>query len=95
MIQRILLVLDSSEPGIQAQHYALKLAKSSKAFVTGVGILDTPWITAAQPEPLGGSAFKLQRDDAVIEQSHDHLQSLIEVIILNMTNSPWPPSYSR
>ena len=73
MIRRILLALDNSEPGIRAQEYAIELAKIYKAAVTGLGILDTPWITAAQPEPLGGGAFKIQRDDAVIEQSHDHV----------------------
>lgn len=73
MIRRILLALDNSEPGIKAQDYAIGLAKKYKAAVTGLGILDTPWITAAQPEPLGGGAFKLQRDDVVIEQSHDHV----------------------
>ncbi len=77
MIRRILLALDNSEPGIKAQDYAIELAKKHKAAITGLGILDTPWITAAQPEPLGGGAFKIQRDDAVIEQSHDHVTFLM------------------
>ncbi|NCP62516.1 MAG: universal stress protein [Alphaproteobacteria bacterium] len=77
MIRRILLALDNSAPGIQAQAYAIELARSYKAAVTGLGILDTPWITAAQPEPLGGGAFKIQRDDAVIEQSHYHISFIM------------------
>ncbi len=77
MIRRILLALDNSAPGVRAQQYALDLAKSSKAAVTGIGILDTPWITAAQPEPLGGSAFKMERDDAVMSQSNDHVNFLL------------------
>lgn len=77
MIHRILLALDNSVPGIKAQEYAIKLAQQNKASLTGLGILDTPWITAAQPEPLGGGAFKMQRDDAVIEQSHNHVTYLM------------------
>ena len=77
MIRRILLALDNSEPGIKAQGYAIELAKKHKAAITGLGILDTPWITASQPEPLGGGAFKIQRDDAVIEQSYDHVTFLM------------------
>lgn len=77
MIRRILLALDNSEPGIKAQEYAINMAKSYKAAVTGLGILDTPWITASQPEPLGGGAFKIQRDDAVIEQSHNHINFIM------------------
>lgn len=77
MIKKILVVLDSSKPGLMAQHYALKLATSYKASVTGLAILDTPWITAAQPEPLGGAAFKIHRDDVVLQQSQDHVEYLL------------------
>lgn len=77
MIRRILLTLDNSAPGIRAQQYAIDLAKASKAAVTGIGILDTPWITAAQPEPLGGSTYRMERDDAVLSQSTDHVNFLI------------------
>lgn len=77
MIKRILLVLDNSKPGIHAQDYAIELAKRYKAHLTGLAILDTPWITAAQPEPLGGPAFKIQRDDMVIRQSQEHIDFLL------------------
>lgn len=77
MLKRILLPLDNSAPGVTAQKMAIELAKSKKAAVTGLGILDLPWITAAQPEPLGGSSFKMARDDAVIKQSQDHAAFLM------------------
>lgn len=77
MLKKILLVLDSSKPGVKAQEYAINLAKHYKASLTGLGILDTPWITAAQPEPLGGAAFKIHRDDVVLRQSQEHLEFLL------------------
>lgn len=75
-MRRLLVVLDNSKPGLNAQHFAINLAKKNKAFLTGIGILDTPWITAAQLEPLGGSAFKIQRDEAIMEHSHHHVAFL-------------------
>ena len=60
-----------------AQQYAIKLATTYKASLTGLAILDTPWITAAQPEPLGGAAFKVHRDDVVLKQSQEHVEYLL------------------
>jgi len=77
-MKRILLALDSSKPGIAAQEYAIDMAKRFNATLTGIAVLDTPWITAAQPEPLGGSAFKMHRDDMVIRQSKEHLDFLLD-----------------
>lgn len=77
-MKRILLALDSSKPGMAAQEYAIDMAKRFNASLTGIAVLDTPWITAAQPEPLGGSAFKMHRDDMVIRQSKEHLDFLLE-----------------
>lgn len=78
MLKKVLLALDDSEAGNFAQEYAIDLAKEYDATVTGIGVVDVPWITAAQPEPLGGGAFKKHRDDTVIKQSKDHIAFLID-----------------
>jgi len=78
MLKRILVILDTTGPGIQAQALAMRLAKKYKALVTGLGILDTPWMTAAQSEPLGGSAFKVHRDDMVIQHSQQQLKIICD-----------------
>lgn len=77
MLKRILVVLDGSETAKAAKKYALELAKKTKAEVTGVGIIDTPWITAAQPEPLGGAAYKIHRDSAVIKKTHQKIKKML------------------
>ena len=91
MIKKILIALDHSKPGLEAQNYALNLAREFNASITAVGIIDTPWITAAQPEPLGGSAFKIHRDEAVIKQSHDYIRHLFEAFetACQQTNIPY------
>lgn len=79
MLKSILVTLDDSKSSQEAQSIAIELAKKFKIKVTGVAVLDIPWITAAQPEPLGGGAYKLHRDDEVIRQSHEHVEtSLLE-----------------
>lgn len=78
MIKRIVLALDNSAPGLAAQDYAIRLAKEKNASIIALGILDLPWITAAQPEPLGASAFKLHRDEEVIKASHEQIQFMID-----------------
>lgn len=70
-------MVDGSKAGIAARDLAVKLAKESNASLTGMTVLDTPWITAAQPEPLGGGAYKLHRDDEVIKQSHSHAEFVL------------------
>jgi nucleotide-binding universal stress UspA family protein len=77
MLKRILVVLDGSKAGSVAKRYAIKLAKQLGAELTGVGVLDTPWITAAQPEPLGGAAFKIHRDQEIIQQNHKKIREML------------------
>lgn len=78
MIKKIILALDGSKPSLNARDYAIKLAKDHNAHLNAIAVLDTPWLTAAQPEPLGGSAFKIYRDEVVLQEAEDHLRALLE-----------------
>lgn len=81
MLKKILLVLDGSNAGSAAREYAFQLSSSTHAGMTAIGVLDTPWITAAQPEPIGGASFKLQRDEAMIEHTQEHVIHLLESFV--------------
>ena len=85
MLKKLLVVLDSSKAGNAAQDLAINIAKQKQAQLTGIGVLDTPWITAAQPEPLGGAAYKLHRDDEVIKQSHKQVTHMLDEFKENTT----------
>ncbi len=78
MIKRIILALDGSKASINARDYAINLAKKHNAHLIAIAVLDTPWLTAAQPEPLGGSAFKIYRDEVVIKEAEGHLRNLLD-----------------
>ena len=78
MLKRILIVVDESDASYAAKLYAIKLAKQKKCKLTGIGIIDIPWITAAQPEPLGGGAYKIYRDQEVISKTHHKVKELLK-----------------
>ncbi len=77
MLKRILVVLDGSEASEATRKLAVRMAKEFNADLTGVGIIDTPWITAAQPEPLGGAAYKIHRDYEVIKQTRARIKEML------------------
>lgn len=78
MLKRILVVLDGSESARAAKQYALTLAQRMKAQLTGAAIIDTPWITAAQTEPLGGAAYKIHSDRTVIKKTRERIRTLLK-----------------
>lgn len=81
MIKRILVVLDDSEASKAAKLYALQLAKNSDASLTGLAVVDTPWITAAQPEPLGGAAYKIHRDQELVRKTRTHTEEMLKSFV--------------
>lgn len=78
MLKKILVVIDESSASQAAKLYAIELAKTMKCELTGLGIIDTPWITAAQPEPLGGGAYKIYRDKEVISSTHKKVKQMLK-----------------
>src|ERR1700722_2508250 len=67
MIKSILVILDETESSESAKKLGVEWAKSYKASLSGIGILDAPWITAPEAIPLGGAAFKVDLDTKVLE----------------------------
>lgn len=90
MLKRILVVLDGSEIARTTKAYALQLAQTMQAQVTGVGIIDTPWITAAQAEPLGGAAYKIHRDKNVIKKTRERVQGLLQGFVSHCAEAGVP-----
>jgi len=67
MIKSILVILDDSKSSESAKELSVNLAKSYKASLTGIGVLDAPWITTPEAIPLGGVAFKVDLDEQLLE----------------------------
>jgi nucleotide-binding universal stress UspA family protein len=64
VIGRILVALDGSEHADVAAALALGWARRFGAGLVALGILDEPTIRGAEAVPVGGAAYKRQRDEA-------------------------------
>ncbi|MBY0500612.1 MAG: universal stress protein [Alphaproteobacteria bacterium] len=76
MIKSILVALDDSESSEAARTLSIHLAKSYKSTVTGIGILDEPWIAAPEAIPLGGAAFKVELDEQLLQDAKRRVHNL-------------------
>ncbi len=77
-MKQILVVIDSSEISKDVQLYAIRLAKMHGVSLKGLGIIDTPWLTAVQPEPLGAAAYKVHHDDEITNQVRSQMDAALE-----------------
>lgn len=73
MMKSIVVALDGTESSRAAQDFAIRVAKLHDAKLTGLGVLDVPWITAPQAVPIGAGAFKYQRDEALLKRGRAQL----------------------
>lgn len=76
MIKSILVTLDDSQSSKSAKDLGLQIAHAHHASVTGIGILDEPWIAAPEAIPLGGAAFKVELDMKLLEEAKHRVHKL-------------------
>lgn len=81
MIKSILVALDESKSSECARTFSFELAKSYKANLTGIGILDEPWIAAPEAIPLGGAAFKVQLDEQFLKEAKQRIRKLEKAFV--------------
>lgn len=62
MIKAILTALDTSPASQTACELSIRLAKLTHATLSGIGIIDEPWVSFSEAIPLGGSSFKTEID---------------------------------
>jgi nucleotide-binding universal stress UspA family protein len=76
-----LVILDESKSSESAKKLSLNLAKTHKASLTGIGILDAPGITMPEAIPLGGVAFKVDLDEKLLEKAQHRIHDLEQKFI--------------
>lgn len=81
MIKNILVVLDDSKSSESAIQLGVNLSKENKASLTGIGILDAPWITTPEAIPLGGAAFKVDLDAKILKEEKHRVHKLEQKFI--------------
>ncbi len=70
MLRRLIVGISGSKISRSAVQAAIHYAQRHQAEVVGVSAIDVARITSGEPVPLGGAAFKLQRDEALMAQAH-------------------------
>jgi len=70
MIKEILVCLEGSKSGKAAVETAIQIAREQQATLVGMAIVDKPDILAGTPEGIGSSSYKIQRNEALLEDAH-------------------------
>lgn len=76
MIKNLLVALDTSTSSMAAQKLAIQLAKSYGARLSGIGIVDEPWMMAPEAIPLGGLTFKMELDSQQVSKAQHKVHEL-------------------
>ncbi len=77
MIHSVIVAVDSTDSSKKAQTFSLKLARECSAEVTGIAVLDTPWIKRPMAMPIGGGAYRAHRDETLIANQTKELDTKI------------------
>lgn len=78
MLKTILVGLNGSQHSQAAVDVALAWAAQHGARLLGVAVVDTPRVTPPESVPLGASAFKRSRDEAVLQSAAHDADQLLE-----------------
>ncbi|MFN2427872.1 MAG: universal stress protein [Candidatus Binatia bacterium] len=76
MLKSILLALHDTEAAAEASAMALDLAERHMAEITGMSVIDVPFLTGREAIPIGGSHFKFEKDASLLQQALDRSQKL-------------------
>ena len=72
MIKEILVCLEGSPSSEAALRTAINIAGTLRVRLVGLAVVDEPDIRAGAAMGIGGSAFKHERDEALIADAHKH-----------------------
>lgn len=69
MLRRLIIGINGSRFSRNAIQTAISYAKRYGAEVLGVSVTDVARLSSGEPVPLGGGAFKVQRDEILMEEA--------------------------
>jgi nucleotide-binding universal stress UspA family protein len=78
MSNDILVCLEGSASSETATRTAIEIAREQHAGLVGMAIVDEPDIVAGQPGSVGSSAYKHQRDEALLADARTHADAWTE-----------------
>ena len=87
MIRSALLALDATEASVVAQEKAIRFCQyvgsrsddsGCPIHLTGVAVVDRPKIQRPQATPIGGGAFKVDRDEALLGEARERVTKILD-----------------
>jgi nucleotide-binding universal stress UspA family protein len=78
MLRSLLVGVDGSASGEAAIALAIRWARAFDAALFGIAVIDRPTICAPEPVPLGGMAFKGDRDEALVAEAHRKVEYALQ-----------------
>ena len=78
MLTSILVGLDGSPYSDVALDLGIEWAKRLDALLVGLGIVDEPTIRSHEPVPIGGAAFKLERDEFRMVEARGKVEEFLD-----------------
>lgn len=90
MMQDLLVCLEGSPATARAVDVALELAQKLRASLFGLALVDEPDIRAAEATGIGGSAYKRERDDALLADAEARARDWIAAFVLRCKQAGVP-----
>ncbi|MCU1277150.1 MAG: hypothetical protein JWM53_696 [bacterium] len=78
MVKEILVCLEGSASSSRAVDVAIDLARDLDAALVGLAIVDEPDIRAGAATPIGGSSFKAQRDQTLLDDARERAKEWLD-----------------
>ena len=85
MLRTILIGLDESASGNCAVELGIRWAKRYDALLAAIAIVDEPTIRRPEPVPIGGGAFKVDRDTTLLEDAHNRVDKMLSRFVQRCT----------
>lgn len=73
----LLIGLDGSTSSTAAVEFGIRWAKDSGAVLVGLGIVDEPTIRRPESVPVGATAFKHERDEALMSDAQEKVKQFL------------------
>jgi nucleotide-binding universal stress UspA family protein len=69
MLKGVLVGINGTDYSRSAGDFAIDLARQRRCEIAALGVVDVPGVTTGQSVPLGGAAYKEERDAAILAEA--------------------------
>jgi nucleotide-binding universal stress UspA family protein len=77
MLRKILLALDGTSPSTGGLELAIRWSKKFDAVLAAMAVVDEPAILKPESTPMGGGAFKVERNESLLDEVHRRADTIL------------------